>query len=201
MSYSRMHYHSERICKLKWLHNWKNIASAGVANKLLLLYYREILFRMWQRIWIASYRLATTSLSFSSTEAIVISLHYCHAGSAQVTLSGQPSSLEEGPPQRPQAGTKDGKNWSGRAQAALSGQPFGMETEAWKNDDKESSGKERWSKEQIDDFVRKLAFLDAEKEGGDKIKHFLHLNEVALIGLHMFNDMCDDLLFSNLFYS
>eukprot|EP00731_Ephydatia_muelleri_P021726 Em0014g317a len=117
---------------------------------------------------------------FSSTEAIVISLHYCHAGSAQATLSSQPSSLEEGPPQRPQAGTKDGKNWSGRAQAALSGQPFGMETEAWKNDDKESSGKERWSKEQIDDFVRKLAFLDAEK-GGDKIKHFLHLNEVRVI--------------------
>ena len=138
---------------------------------------------------------------FSCTEAIVISLHYCHAGSAQATLSGQPSSLAEGPPQRPQAGTNDGKKGSGSSQAVLSGQPFGMETEAGKNDYKESSSKERWSKEQIDDFVRMLAFLDAEKEVGDKIKHFLHLNEVALIGLHMFNDMCDDLLFSNLFYS
>eukprot|EP00731_Ephydatia_muelleri_P026772 Em0018g872a len=84
---------------------------------------------------------------FSSTEAIVISLHYCHTGSAQATVS---SSLEEDPPQSPQAVKKD----------------------------KESSGKERWSKEQIDDFVRKLGFLDAEKEGGDKIKLFLRLNEV-----------------------
>ncbi|KAL5475165.1 hypothetical protein EMCRGX_G027231 [Ephydatia muelleri] len=128
---------------------------------------------------------------FSSTEAIVISLHYCHASSAQATLSSQPSSLEEGPPQRPQAGTKDGKKGSGIAQAALSGQPFGMETEAGKNDDKESSSKERWSKEQIDDFVRKLAFLDAEKEGGDKIKHFLHLNETANTMLKLYTQLRD----------
>ena len=96
---------------------------------------------------------------FSSTEAIVISLHYCHADSAQATPLGQPSSLEEGPPQRPQAGKKEGK---------------------------EGTGKERWSKEQIDDFVRKLGFLDAEKEGGDKIKHFLHLNEVIFM-TYVFN--------------
>ena len=39
---------------------------------------------------------------------------------------------------------------------------------------------ERWNTEQIGDFVRKLGFLDKEKdkEGGDKIKHFLHVNEV-----------------------
>eukprot|EP00731_Ephydatia_muelleri_P026783 Em0018g883a len=59
---------------------------------------------------------------FSSTEAIVISLYYCHAGSAQAIVS---SSLEEDPRQRPQAVKKD----------------------------KECSGKERWSKEQIDDFT------------------------------------------------
>ena len=98
---------------------------------------------------------------FSSTEAIVISLHYCHADSAQATPLGQPTSLEEGPPQRPQVGMKDGK---------------------------EGTGKERWSKEQIDDFVRKLGFLDAEKEGGKKIKHFLHLNEVVFM-TYLFNYM------------
>lgn len=37
---------------------------------------------------------------------------------------------------------------------------------------------ERWTREQINDFVRKLGFLDTQKEGGDKIKHFLHINEV-----------------------
>ena len=89
---------------------------------------------------------------FSSTEAIVISLHYCHGGSAQATPSGQSCSLE-------------------------------------KKEAKEGSGKERWSKEQIDDFVRKLGFLDSEKEGGDKIKNFLHLNEVVLMA-YMFNYMC-----------
>ena len=71
-----------------------------------------------------------------------------------------------------------------------------------KKDDKEGSGKERWSKEQIDDFVRKLGFLDAEKEGGDKIKHFLRLNEVVFMA-NMFN-LCvvpSYLLFSNLSWS
>ena len=38
---------------------------------------------------------------------------------------------------------------------------------------------EHWNSEQINDFVRKLGFLDTEKEGGDKIKHFLHVNEVS----------------------
>lgn len=40
------------------------------------------------------------------------------------------------------------------------------------------SRKENWNREQINDFVRKLGFLDAQKEGGDQIKHFLHINEV-----------------------
>lgn len=39
---------------------------------------------------------------------------------------------------------------------------------------------ERWNSEQINDFVRKLGFLDTEKAGGEKIKHFLHINEVSL---------------------
>lgn len=38
---------------------------------------------------------------------------------------------------------------------------------------------QRWTSEQISDFVRKLGFLDAEKEGGVKIKEFLHLNSVC----------------------
>ena len=43
-----------------------------------------------------------------------------------------------------------------------------------------TSNVERWSSEQITDFVRKLGFLDTEKEGGDNIKHFLHINEVGI---------------------
>ena len=41
---------------------------------------------------------------------------------------------------------------------------------------------ERWNTEQIGDFVRKLGFLDKEKDKGegDKIKHFLHVNEVHI---------------------
>lgn len=39
--------------------------------------------------------------------------------------------------------------------------------------------KQRWNSEQIGDFVRKLGFLDSEQDGGDKIKHFLHVNEVC----------------------
>ena len=39
---------------------------------------------------------------------------------------------------------------------------------------------QRWNSEQISDFVRKLGFLDTEKEAGNKIKDFLHVNEVCL---------------------
>ena len=39
---------------------------------------------------------------------------------------------------------------------------------------------QRWNNEQINDFVRKLGFLDSEKEGGNKIKDFLHVNEVCV---------------------
>jgi hypothetical protein len=40
------------------------------------------------------------------------------------------------------------------------------------------SSKEIWSSEQIHDFVLKLGFLNAEKEGGSQIKHFLCISEV-----------------------
>lgn len=39
---------------------------------------------------------------------------------------------------------------------------------------------QRWNSEQIADFVRKLGFLDSQKEGGDNIRKFLHLNSVSL---------------------
>ena len=41
---------------------------------------------------------------------------------------------------------------------------------------------QHWNSEQISDFVRNLGFLDTEKDkaGGDKIKHFLHVNEVCV---------------------
>ena len=89
---------------------------------------------------------------FTSSEGIVMTLQYCPSDNPQAALPAQQSSLEDGSPQRLQP-TKP-------------------------SDIEGLGGKERWSKEQIDDFVRKLGFLDAEKEGGDKIKHFLHLNEV-----------------------
>ena len=38
---------------------------------------------------------------------------------------------------------------------------------------------QRWNHEQIGDFVCKLGFLDMEMIG-DKIKHFLHVNEVCV---------------------
>ena len=41
---------------------------------------------------------------------------------------------------------------------------------------------QRWKREQISDFVLKLGFLDSEKEVGDTIRHFLHINEVCVIG-------------------
>lgn len=37
---------------------------------------------------------------------------------------------------------------------------------------------QKWSEEQINDFVRKLGFLDAEGESGVKIGHFLYLSQV-----------------------
>ena len=40
--------------------------------------------------------------------------------------------------------------------------------------------KECWNHEQISDFIRKLGFLDEEKEGGEGIKHFLHVSEVCV---------------------
>lgn len=47
--------------------------------------------------------------------------------------------------------------------------------------DKDKVQKEHWSMEQIGDFVRKLGFIDKEKEGGDKIKNFLEINQVICI--------------------
>ena len=39
---------------------------------------------------------------------------------------------------------------------------------------------QHWNSEHIADFVRKLGFLDTEREGGDRIKFFIHLNSVSL---------------------
>lgn len=48
-----------------------------------------------------------------------------------------------------------------------------------RGDEYPSTTTELWNNEQINDFVRKLGFLDTEKEGGDSIKQFLHINEVS----------------------
>ncbi len=56
-----------------------------------------------------------------------------------------------------------------------------------RGDDYPSSTLEHWSSEQINDFVRKLGFLDTEKEGGDSIKTFLHINEVGLAVLQRYS--------------
>ena len=37
---------------------------------------------------------------------------------------------------------------------------------------------QKWNDEQINDFVRKLGFLDGEGAVGDQINRFLHLNQV-----------------------
>ena len=46
-----------------------------------------------------------------------------------------------------------------------------------------TSAIEKWNTEQVGDFVRKLGFFEKEKdrEGGEKIKHFLHVNQVTII--------------------
>ena len=40
---------------------------------------------------------------------------------------------------------------------------------------------EHWNTDQIDDFIRKLGFLDKHKETevGNMVKHFLFVNEVS----------------------
>ena len=38
---------------------------------------------------------------------------------------------------------------------------------------------QKWNEEQINDFVRKLGFLDAEVETGVKINQFLYLSQVC----------------------
>ena len=44
-----------------------------------------------------------------------------------------------------------------------------------------TSNMETWNREQINEFVRKLGFLDAKEEGSERIKHFLYINEVCVI--------------------
>ena len=39
---------------------------------------------------------------------------------------------------------------------------------------------QRWRRDDIDDFVRKLGFLDSEVADREKINSFLHQNEVSL---------------------
>ena len=39
----------------------------------------------------------------------------------------------------------------------------------------------QWNSEQIGDFVRKLGFMDTEKKGGEKIKHFRHISTVSVL--------------------
>ncbi len=48
--------------------------------------------------------------------------------------------------------------------------------------------KPQWNSEQIGDFVRKLGFMDTEREGGEKIKHFRHISSVSMILSHMHGD-------------
>ncbi len=43
------------------------------------------------------------------------------------------------------------------------------------------SKSEQWNSEQISDFVRKLGFMDTEREGGEKIKHFRLISSVSTI--------------------
>ena len=56
-----------------------------------------------------------------------------------------------------------------------------LETETkHENEEKLAVNVQHMNSEQIDDFVHKLGLLNTEKEGEDKIKHFLHINEVCV---------------------
>ena len=45
---------------------------------------------------------------------------------------------------------------------------------------------EKWNGEQIEDFVRKLGFLDKDKEEGrERITAFLHFNQVSSLTVYL----------------
>ena len=48
---------------------------------------------------------------------------------------------------------------------------------------------QKWNEKEIEDFVRKLGFLDAEGSDGNQINHFLHLNQVRLC-VYMHTHVC-----------
>ena len=52
--------------------------------------------------------------------------------------------------------------------------------------------KERKNAEQINDFLRKIGFVDSEKEGGEFIKQFLHLSQVLDVYFPSFLFLSDE---------
>ena len=80
---------------------------------------------------------------------------------------------------QPSSNTEDGV---GQPRTLTSSGSF-QETVGGGNGTQLVSRKESWTREQINDFVRKLGFLDTQREGGDQIKHFLHINEVHILSI------------------
>lgn len=121
--------------------------------------------------------LSTGSFVFSMTHddlghGAKILLQYSPSTLAQTVFPhspGQPSSLEES-----QEVATSTKGVCPQVMSRLESQ-YGVTERALSR----GSSVEMWNAEQISDFVRKLGFLDTEKEGGDKIKDFLHINEVS----------------------
>ena len=100
-------------------------------------------------------------------------------GVASVTLEYMPSARPSLSP--PVSTSEEG---AGPPRALTSSGSFQETVGAGGNGTQLISKKENWTREQIDDFVRKLGFLDAQREGGDQIKRFLHINEVLYVYRH-----------------
>ena len=96
-------------------------------------------------------------------------------GEAQIGLvytpsANQTTSMEES--------TEDGPPTGGRTFVSQSSR---VEQKPGDLEGGKGPKQEQWNSEQIGDFVRKLGFMDTEKEGGEKIKHFRHISAVSTI--------------------
>ena len=89
-------------------------------------------------------------------------------GEVQMTLEYTPSASH---PSRMEEGTDGRATAQATGSWTITSQLSGTTEKTPKHD--------QWNSEQIGDFVRKLGFMDTEKEGGEKIKRFKHINSVS----------------------
>ena len=112
--------------------------------------------------------------------------------STQIILEYEPSSLFHQQPESLETATQqsdDASNTSSPSSVSESSpskngmHQIKLESEDFSSLAEKQSTIETWNTEQVGDFVRKLGFFEKEKdsEGGEKIKHFLRVNEVTNI--------------------